>query len=200
MNDFQQASEINRQDGRVHEGYRKAQALHKRQSMVDYYKLLGVSRSASTRQIKKAYRKKAQEWHPDKYKGDLGKDAVQKKMAQINLAYEVLGNDELRQKYDNGDDPNDPQQQQQQHSGFPGGFQGYTSLIQISWWVWRAWRRWRWFPRRWTVQLQIHVDVCRINLLLEVLGLPLSNRLLHLVVVNSISCHDAEQAVICERE
>lgn len=51
---------------------------------------LGVPRDADTREIKRAYRKKAQEWHPDKYNGDLSKEEVEKKMAEINQAYEVL--------------------------------------------------------------------------------------------------------------
>jgi len=61
-----------------------------------------------------AYRKLAQEWHPDKYKGDPEK--AQKKMAQINTAYEVLSDEEKRKQYDLGHDPNNPQ-----GGGFPGG-------------------------------------------------------------------------------
>jgi DnaJ family protein C protein 3 len=59
----------------------------------DYYKILGVSRTESKRGIKKAYRKLAQEWHPDKYKGDLPAEAVLKKMSDINEAYETLTDD-----------------------------------------------------------------------------------------------------------
>ncbi|CAJ0627548.1 768_t:CDS:2 [Entrophospora sp. SA101] len=77
----------------------------------DYYKILGVPRSASTRDIKKAYRKLAQQWHPDKYKGDLTLQQVEAKMSSINEAYEVLSNDQLRERYDNGEDPNDPDRQ-----------------------------------------------------------------------------------------
>jgi hypothetical protein len=42
----------------------------------------------------------------DKYQGDLSKDQVLKKMSEINQAYEVLSNEELRTRFDNGDDPN----------------------------------------------------------------------------------------------
>lgn len=62
----------------------------KQSKRLDYYKLLDVSPNADKSEIRKAYRKKAHEWHPDKYKGDLDKDQVQKKMADINQAYEVL--------------------------------------------------------------------------------------------------------------
>jgi DnaJ homolog subfamily C member 3 len=78
----------------------------KRAGMKDYYKILEVSRTATQKEIKKAYRKKAQEWHPDKYSGDLTKEDVEKKMADINAAYEVLRNEETRERYDQGHDPN----------------------------------------------------------------------------------------------
>lgn len=70
----------------------------------NYYKTLGIAKDASSRDIKTAYRNLVKQYHPDKYKGD---DAEQK-MAEINKAYEVLSSDELRQRYDQGDDPNDP--------------------------------------------------------------------------------------------
>ena len=60
---------------------------------MDYYNILGVDRSASDSEIKKAYRKKAKEHHPDK-KGD------EEKFKQITEAYEVLGNKTKRQNYD----------------------------------------------------------------------------------------------------
>ncbi|KAI8898124.1 hypothetical protein BC833DRAFT_526239 [Globomyces pollinis-pini] len=106
LNDFKTAHETDRQNPRITDGYRKAETLKKRASMMDYYKILGISRTASQREIKKAYRKKAQEWHPDKYKGDLTAEEVQKKMAEINRSYEILGNEETREQYDNGHDPN----------------------------------------------------------------------------------------------
>ncbi|KAI8908378.1 hypothetical protein EDD86DRAFT_191604 [Gorgonomyces haynaldii] len=106
VQDYERAFKINRNDERVFAGYQKAQKLLKQAGMRDYYKILDVPRSATTKEIKKAYRKLAQQWHPDKYKGDLTNEQVQKKMAEINTAYEVLGNDELRERYDSGDDPN----------------------------------------------------------------------------------------------
>ncbi|KAL7423248.1 Tetratricopeptide repeat and J domain-containing co-chaperone dnj1 [Cryptotrichosporon argae] len=79
----------------------KAQRLLKQSKAKDYYKVLGVPRDADDRTIKKAFRKAAKVNHPD-----VG--GSEEKMAALNEAYEVLSDPELRQRYDNGDDPNDP--------------------------------------------------------------------------------------------
>lgn len=63
----------------------------------DYYETIGVSRSASADEIKKAYRKLAKKHHPDANPDDPG---AQKKFAEITEAYEVLSDTEKRQKYD----------------------------------------------------------------------------------------------------
>jgi curved DNA-binding protein len=63
----------------------------------DYYKTLGVSKSASQEDIKKAYRKLAIKYHPDKTQGDKAKE---EKFKEISEAYEVLGDPEKRKKYD----------------------------------------------------------------------------------------------------
>ena len=143
--DFENAHEINKQDRRVSflyrlfyknlyiyipliflqavEGYQRAQRLLKAAGRKDYYKILGVSRTATAREIKKAYRKLAQEWHPDKYRGDLDKETVLKKMSEINEAYETLTDEEKRARVDNGEDPND--NSQPQHPFFHQGGGGF---------------------------------------------------------------------------
>src|SRR6201986_806042 len=63
----------------------------------DYYEILGVSRGASDDEIKKAYRKMAIKYHPDKNPGDKKAEENFKEAAE---AYEVLSNTEKRQKYD----------------------------------------------------------------------------------------------------
>lgn len=63
----------------------------------DYYKALGVDKSADTDTIKTAYRKLAKEHHPDRNKGS--KEAEQR-FTEINEAYDVLGSEENRKKYD----------------------------------------------------------------------------------------------------
>ncbi len=63
----------------------------------DYYKILKVSKDASQKEIKKAYRKLAAKYHPDKNPGDA---AAEEKFKRINEAHEVLSDTEKRKKYD----------------------------------------------------------------------------------------------------
>src|SRR6266542_3277417 len=63
----------------------------------DYYKTLGVGRSASDEEIRKAFRKLARQYHPDVAKD---KKAAEEKFKEINEAYEVLSDSEKRKRYD----------------------------------------------------------------------------------------------------
>jgi curved DNA-binding protein len=64
----------------------------------DYYSILGVNKNATDDDIKKAYRKLAQKFHPDKNKGDK---TAEEKFKDISEAYEVLKDADKRRKYDN---------------------------------------------------------------------------------------------------
>ncbi|MCX6704848.1 MAG: DnaJ domain-containing protein [Candidatus Woesebacteria bacterium] len=64
----------------------------------DYYDILGISKSASADEIKKAYRKQALEWHPDRHRDD--KEAAEKRFKEINEAYQVLSNPEKKAAFD----------------------------------------------------------------------------------------------------
>lgn len=98
---------------------------------IDYYKILGVDKSATQDDIKKAYRKLARKHHPDLNPGD--KEA-EKKFKELNEANEVLSNPENRSKYDkygenwkHGEEYEKAQQQQQrqyQQQSYNGGYSG----------------------------------------------------------------------------
>ena len=85
----------------------------------DYYKILGISKDASQSEIKKAYRKKAIQFHPDKNPDDKNAEVEFKKAAE---AYEVLSNPEKKSRYD-----------QYGHSAFDGsqGFGGGMDMEDI---------------------------------------------------------------------
>ncbi len=63
----------------------------------DYYEILGVSKSATEEDIKKAYRKLAIQYHPDKNPGDK---AAEEKFKEATEAYEVLKDPQTRARYD----------------------------------------------------------------------------------------------------
>src|SRR6478752_6936055 len=65
----------------------------------DLYKVLGVDRKASPEEIKKAYRKLARQYHPDKNPGDA---SAEQKFKEISAAYDVLGDPDKRKQYDRG--------------------------------------------------------------------------------------------------
>jgi curved DNA-binding protein len=85
----------------------------------DYYKMMGVSKSATTDEIKKAFRKLAVKYHPDKNPGDKKAEEKFKEIAEAN---EVLSDPVKRKKYDElGANWKEYEQQQAQGGGFYGG-------------------------------------------------------------------------------
>lgn len=82
----------------------------------DYYKILGVDRNASEKDIKRAYRKLARQFHPDVNPGD---EQAEERFKEINEAHEVLSDPDKRSKYDQ---LGANWQQWQRTGGDPGGF------------------------------------------------------------------------------
>lgn len=86
---------------------------------VDLYKVLGVERNASQREIQKAFHKLSLQYHPDKNKNK----GAQEKFAEINNAYDILSDEEKRKNYDMyGDEKGQPGFE----AGHPGDQGGYT--------------------------------------------------------------------------
>uniref|UniRef100_A0A4W5KR97 DnaJ (Hsp40) homolog, subfamily C, member 3b n=1 Tax=Hucho hucho TaxID=62062 RepID=A0A4W5KR97_9TELE len=114
VEDYQEAREFDMENNEIREGLERAQKLLKLSRKRDYYKILGVNRSANKQEIIKAYRKLAQQWHPDNFREESEKKEAEKRFIDIASAKEVLTNPEKRQMFDSGEDPLDPESQ-------PGG-------------------------------------------------------------------------------
>lgn len=93
--------------------------------MRDPYSVLGVSKSASADEIKKAFRKLAKKHHPDQNKSD---PKAQEKFAEVNAAYEIVGDEKKRGQFDRGEIDAEGKPKFQGFEGFgagqggPGGF------------------------------------------------------------------------------
>ena len=66
----------------------------------DYYKILGIEKNATEKEIKKAYRKLALKWHPDKNPNN--REEAEEKFKKINEAYSILSDKDKRNEYDHG--------------------------------------------------------------------------------------------------
>uniref|UniRef100_A0A8D3BM88 DnaJ homolog subfamily C member 3 n=1 Tax=Scophthalmus maximus TaxID=52904 RepID=A0A8D3BM88_SCOMX len=129
IKDYETAAKHSENDRQIKEGLDKAQRLLKQSQRRDYYKILGVKRNAQKKEIIKAYRKLAQQWHPDNFQDPEEKKRAEKKFIDIAQAKEVLTDPEMRTKFDHGEDPMDPESQQGHHQHFRGGFQsGYQGF------------------------------------------------------------------------
>ena len=139
VNTFRKAMEFEPNDRQkeCQQRLQKAEIALKQSKEKNYYKILGVPRTAPSKDIKKAYRDLALRWHPDKVDQEE-KEEAEKKFQDISEAYEVLSDKEMREKYDRGEpvfenqggghshNPHGHQQffRQFQHGGGGGGGHG----------------------------------------------------------------------------
>ncbi|MEP0455601.1 MAG: DnaJ domain-containing protein, partial [Roseibium sp.] len=88
--------------------------------MRDPYSVLGVAKSATEADIKKAFRKLAKQYHPDQNQDD---PKAQARFAEVNQAYEIIGDKEKRAKFDRGEIDAEGKQKFQSH-----GFDGFSDF------------------------------------------------------------------------
>lgn len=89
-------------------------------TQTDYYKILGVSKNSSTKEIKKAYYQLAKKYHPDTNKDDPN---ASKKFQEVSEAYEILSDDTKRKEYDTYGTTTE--QMHRNGGAGPGGAQGF---------------------------------------------------------------------------
>ncbi|KAF5737572.1 dnaJ subfamily C member 3 [Tripterygium wilfordii] len=133
--DLHEAAQNSPQDMNIREALMRAEKALKMSKRKDWYKILGVSKTSSVSEIKRAYKKLALQWHPDKNVDN--REEAEAKFREIAAAYEVLGDEEKRTRYDRGEDIEDMGmgggggggggQKYSFHfeGGFPGGFGGF---------------------------------------------------------------------------
>ncbi|PKA66919.1 Chaperone protein dnaJ 15 [Apostasia shenzhenica] len=102
VEDLKNAAEKSPQDMNIREALMRAEKALKISKRKDWYKILGVSKTASISEIKRAYKKLALQWHPDKNVDN--REEAEAMFREIAAAYEILGDDEKRVRYDRGED------------------------------------------------------------------------------------------------
>ncbi|KAK9243263.1 hypothetical protein V1506DRAFT_516426 [Lipomyces tetrasporus] len=104
VQEFQKAIEADPSDPNLRAELREAELAVKKAKRKDYYKILGISKSAGDVEIKKAYRKMALMYHPDKNPDD---PSAHEKFKDVGEAYEILSDSQKRARYDSGVDLQD---------------------------------------------------------------------------------------------
>ncbi|XP_065856642.1 dnaJ protein P58IPK homolog [Euphorbia lathyris] len=102
VEDLKSAAQQSPQDGNIREVLMRAEKALKMSKRKDWYKILGISKTTSIAEIKRAYKKLALQWHPDK--NVENREEAENKFREIAAAYEVLGDDEKRSRFDRGED------------------------------------------------------------------------------------------------
>ena len=109
--DFEKAKELDKNTKDVDYYISQANNLQKECKKRDYYKILGIERNADEKDIKRAYKKMAMKFHPDRNcECEETKKIAEKKFIDINDAYTVLSDPKKKQMYDMGCDPLNPEE------------------------------------------------------------------------------------------
>jgi len=130
INDYNEIKKYDQQNQKAQQGLQDVEREKKILSRKDYYKIVGVPKTASQNDIRKAFRKKALELHPDKIEKEGNKEELEKLYIDLNEAYEVLSDEEKKGKYDRGEDI---EVQQRQHNPFQGFNFGGGQNFHFQW-------------------------------------------------------------------
>ena len=123
--DYQKAKEIDPTIKDIDYNIKSATDQASKAKKRDYYKILGVDRNASDAEIKKAYRKMALKYHPDRNaESEETKTMAQKNFIDVNDAYSVLSDPKKKSMYDQGVDPLNPEEAQGMGGFGMGGMGG----------------------------------------------------------------------------
>jgi len=108
VRDFEKAQSLDQENEDLARQLKEAKVALKKSLKKDYYKILGVSKEANDNEIKKAYRKLALQYHPDKNSTlpEEEKAHAEKMFKDIGEAYGVLSDEKKKRMYDNGQDEN----------------------------------------------------------------------------------------------
>jgi len=103
--DYEEALGFEPDDQSIKQGLRNAKLEFKKSQRKDLYKVLGITKNATDHEIKKAYKKKALECHPDRLAGasDDEKSVAEKRFKEVGEAFEVLSDSQKKQRWDNGE-------------------------------------------------------------------------------------------------
>lgn len=123
VGDYASAKEIDPTIKDIEQKLKYSQQETKKAKKKDYYEILGVAKDADDATIKKAYKKMALKYHPDRNcENDEQKEMAAKKFKEINEAMQILGDPQKRKQHDMGASAEDIQ------NGMPGGMGGFGGM------------------------------------------------------------------------
>jgi DnaJ family protein C protein 7 len=128
--DYQRVKDNDHSNTDVHKLLEESKKEESKAKKRDYYKLLELDRNAGENEIRKAYKKLALKWHPDRNsESEESQKMAEKMFRDINDAYSVLSDPKKKQMYDNGHDPLNPEES----SGMDGGmhFQDPSEIFKV---------------------------------------------------------------------